>query len=90
MYINAKVVNRQFELVCIHLGLFLPVNQTRTEKSLGAFHYFVQTHISHSFPGRTVVNTAGGETQSSYPCPLSLTAALDISHQSRPNRGGAC
>ena len=74
MYINANVVNRQFELIhtYIHLGLFLPVNQTRTEKApLGIyFYYFVQTLVFHIHSqGEQSSMPQRGETQS---CILSV------------------
>ena len=50
MYINANVINRQFELLhtYIHLGLFLPINQIRTGKSRCILvYYFVQTPVFH-------------------------------------------
>ena len=84
MYINAKVANRQFELVTIHLGLFLPVNQTRT------FIILFKLLISHPRANSRLSRRGGRLNHASCPSPLSLPAALDISHQSRPNRGGAC
>ena len=92
MYINTPVLNCQFELNYVHLGLFsFPSVKFGQRNNLQNF-IFIYSNISILHPPReqTVVYTAGGETQLSYPCPLSRPAALDISHQSRPNRGGAC
>jgi hypothetical protein len=70
MYINANVVDRQFELThtYIHLGLFLPVNQTRTEKAPWGiyFYYFVQTPVFHIHSqGEQPSMPQRGKTQSS-------------------------
>jgi hypothetical protein len=91
MYINAQVLNCQFELNYIHLGLFsFPSVKFGQRNNLQNF-IFIYSNISISHPPESKqFSTLQGETQSSYPCPLSRPAALDISHQSRPNRGGAC
>ena len=92
MYINAKEANGQSELV-IHLVLFLPVNQPGQKKSLEVLYlyFFVQTPVFHIHSqGEQPSIPQGGETQFSRLSTLSLPAALDISHQSRPNRGGVC
>jgi hypothetical protein len=96
MYINANVINRQFELLhtYIHLGLFLPINQIRTGKSLEVFWFIILFKLQYftSIPkaNSRLCRRGGRLNHSSCPSTLSLPAALDISHQSRPNRGGAC
>jgi hypothetical protein len=92
MYINSQVLNYQFKLNYIYISDLSPsrLSNSDRENNLENFIFiYSNSSISHPYPEQTVY-AAGGETQLSCPYPLSRPAALDISHQSHPNRGGAC
>ena len=93
MYINAKVVDRQFELIISRLDFSFPQISPGKGISVGVFyfHYSVQTPVFYiQSQERSVTYAAEGGDSIILSTLLSLPAALDISHQSRPNRGGAC
>jgi hypothetical protein len=65
MYINSQVMNYQFKRT-----FFLLVCQIRTGKITWRILYsYIQTPIFHDHTQSKQVYAAGGETQSSCPCP---------------------
>ena len=92
MYINTQVLNCQFELNYIHLGLFsFPSVKFGQRNNLQNFIFISSPAVFHILPrANSRLYRRGGDSIVLPVCPLSRPAALDISHQSRPNRGGAC